>query len=87
MVFGFVLLSTGNPHLYKGKECFLSWVVSLRFLEKSFFVSKIDQPTAAEQRGNLSSPRGETLKHKSEFCHCPDFKEESRTSGKANEVK
>lgn len=60
----------------------------LRFLEKPFLLSKIDQPAAADQRGNLSSPREQMLKHESELCRCPDSKEnESRTSGKANEGK
>lgn len=62
MVFGFVLLSTVNPHLYKWELIFsLSWAV--RFLGKSSLLSQAD----AEQRGNLSCARGEMLQHNSKF--------------------
>lgn len=68
MVFGFVLLSTGNPHLYKWEILFsLSWAVCLRFLGKSPLMSKTDQPAAAEQRGDLSCSRAETLQHNSKL--------------------
>lgn len=68
MVFGFVLLSTGNPHLYKWEIMFsFSWAVGLRFHGESSLLSKTDQPAAAEQGGNLSCARGGTLQHKSKF--------------------
>lgn len=54
MVFGFVLLSAGSPHLYKREITFSSSrAVGLRFPGRSSLLSKTDQPAAAEQRGNL----------------------------------
>lgn len=59
MVFGFVLLSAGSPHLYKREITFSSSrAVGLRFPGRSSLLSKTDQPAAAEQRGNLGCARG-----------------------------
>lgn len=89
MVFGFVLLSAGSPHLYKREIMFsLSRAVGLRFPGRSSLLSKTDQPAAAEQRGNLGCVRGGNVTAQKQILHWPGFGgNESRTAGRANEGK
>lgn len=87
MVFGFVLLSTGNPHLYKWEILLSSsWAVGFEIPWKTILALP-NWPASccwANRESHLCQGRNVTAQQ--QILHCPGFGgNESRALGKANE--